>query len=93
MQDYLNGYAITGERLRSLAVPAHLLASADDPIIPIADLQRLAQHPQLEVTRLPYGGHCGFVERLSAPSFADRYVMRRFALSAAVLSSSASSVD
>ena len=93
MQDYLDGYAITGGRLRSLAVPAHLLAAADDPIIPIADLQRLALHPQLEVTRLPYGGHCGFVERLSAPSFADRYVIRRFALSAAALSSSASSVD
>lgn len=93
MQDYLDGYAITGERLRSLAVPAHLLAADDDPIIPVADLQRLAVHPQLEVTRMPFGGHCGFVERVGAASFADRYVMRRFALSAAAASSSASSVD
>jgi predicted alpha/beta-fold hydrolase len=89
MQDYLDGYAITGDRLRTLAVPAHLLCAADDPIIPAIDLQRLARHALLEVTQLLRGGHCGFVERLNGPSFADRYVLRRFALPAA--SSSASS--
>lgn len=91
MQDYLDGYAITGDRLRSLQVPAHLLCAADDPIIPAADLQRLSAHPLLEVTSLPHGGHCGFIERFSGPSFADRYVLRRFASPAATASSSASS--
>jgi len=91
MSDYLDGYAITGDRLRSLAVPAHLLCAADDPIIPADDLQRLAMHPMLEVTQVPRGGHCGFIERLNGMSFADRYVLRRFALPPAVASSSASS--
>ncbi len=91
MQDYLDGYAITGDRLRTLQVPAHLLCAADDPIIPAADLQRLSTHPLLEVTSLPHGGHCGFIERFNGPSFADRYVLRRFALAAAAVSSSASS--
>lgn len=91
MRDYLEGYAITGERLGSLAVPAHLLCADDDPIIPADDLPRLIRHPLLEVTRLPRGGHCGFIERLNGPSFADRYVLSRFALPPAVASSSASS--
>ena len=91
MRDYLDGYAITGDRLRSLAVPAHLLCAADDPIIPADDLQRLARHPLLEVTQVPRGGHCGFIERLNGPSFADRYVLRRFALPVTVASSSVSS--
>ena len=37
---YLNGYAITGDALARLTVPAHLIAAADDPVIPIDDLQR-----------------------------------------------------
>src|SRR6185503_5043977 len=32
---YLSGYAITGDALRNLAVPSRLIASADDPVIPI----------------------------------------------------------
>lgn len=93
MRDYLDGYAITGGRMNSLGVPAHLLCADDDPIIPAADLQRLARHPMLEVTHLPRGGHCGFVERLNGPSFADRYVLRRFALPETVSSSRVSSAD
>ena len=34
LEDYLNGYAITGERLAQLDVPASILTSLDDPIIP-----------------------------------------------------------
>ncbi|HEY2274753.1 MAG TPA: alpha/beta fold hydrolase, partial [Steroidobacteraceae bacterium] len=42
LEDYLNGYSITGERLASLAVPAHILTSLDDPMIPAGGLARLA---------------------------------------------------
>lgn len=90
LHEYLDGYAITGGRLRTLQVPAHLLCAADDPIIPAGDLARLATHPLLEVTSLPNGGHCGFVERLGGPSFADRYVLARFASLEGSASSSAS---
>jgi predicted alpha/beta-fold hydrolase len=90
MQDYLDGYAITGDRLRRLQVPAHLLCAADDPIIPAADLQRLNAHPLLEVTSLAHGGHCGFVQRLNGPSFADHYVLRRFGLPATASNSASS---
>jgi predicted alpha/beta-fold hydrolase len=39
---YLEGYAITGDRLATLGAPATILAALDDPIIPAQDLQRLA---------------------------------------------------
>ena len=91
MRDYLDGYAITGGRLHTLAVPAHLLCAADDPIIPVVDLELLARSPLLEITPLPRGGHCGFVDSLRGPSFADRYVLRRFALGDQPADSSASS--
>lgn len=75
---YLDGYAITGGRLASLRFPATLLLAEDDPMIPAADLARLAPSPLLTIVRTRYGGHCGFVDRLNAPSFADRLVLDQF---------------
>jgi predicted alpha/beta-fold hydrolase len=78
LEAYLSGYAITGARLATLRVPARILLSADDPIIPAGDLDSLAPSEQLRVVRTRYGGHCGFVEYLDGPSFADRYMLDEF---------------
>jgi predicted alpha/beta-fold hydrolase len=75
---YLDGYAITGARLAALRFPAAVLLAEDDPMIPAADLTRLAPSPHLTVVRTRHGGHCGFVEQLNGPSFADRFVVAQF---------------
>ena len=72
---YLDGYAITGQRLATLRFPAAILLAEDDPMIPAVDLARLAGSPRLAVLRTRHGGHCGFVEQLNGPSFADRFVV------------------
>jgi uncharacterized protein len=77
--DYLNGYAITGARLATLKVPSLLLTAADDPIIPIADLARLADTALLTVCVSEHGGHCGFVDSLGAPGYAERLIARHCA--------------
>ncbi|MBV6418745.1 MAG: hypothetical protein CMLOHMNK_03683 [Steroidobacteraceae bacterium] len=71
---YLDGYAITGERLAHLDVPSTIIASLDDPIIAAGDLGRVAAPEALDIVITPYGGHCGFFERLTTPSWADRRV-------------------
>jgi predicted alpha/beta-fold hydrolase len=78
LQAYLDGYALIGERLEGLRVPAQLLLAADDPIIPAADLARLAHSDRLEIRCTRYGGHCGFIDRLHAPSFADYWILEQF---------------
>jgi uncharacterized protein len=78
---YLSGYAIIGDVLAKLDVPSHILFSLDDPIIPACDLHELARTPALEITTLPYGGHCGFMDRFNAESWADRQVARSMGLS------------
>jgi predicted alpha/beta-fold hydrolase len=75
LDDYLSGYAITGERLAQLATPAHILMSKDDPIIPVGDLTRIASPPSLAVTLTRYGGHCGFFENFRGPTWLERHVM------------------
>ncbi|HXQ31967.1 MAG TPA: alpha/beta fold hydrolase [Steroidobacteraceae bacterium] len=79
---YLNGYAIVGDRLAGLEVPARIIAALDDPIIPAGDLARLARPPSLRITVTRKGGHCGFLETLTGESWADRQVHETLATAA-----------
>jgi predicted alpha/beta-fold hydrolase len=79
IDDYLQGYAITGNRLATLAAPAVILTAKDDPIIPAEDLRRLAPSPQLRVHVTEHGGHTGFLEQIGRPSWANRFVLKTMA--------------
>jgi predicted alpha/beta-fold hydrolase len=74
LDDYLEGYAITGSVLAGLDVPTALIAARDDPVNPSRDLARLARPDTLAVTELPFGGHCGFVESYSLRSWVDERI-------------------
>ena len=77
LEDYLNGYAVTGARLATLEVPAHIITSLDDPIIPVAGLARLARSPALSLTLTRYGGHCGFFAQLNGPTWLEQRLIRQ----------------
>lgn len=72
LEQYLGGYAITRGRLAGLATPSVIITSLDDPIIPAEDLQHLSAREPLQVVLTRYGGHCGFLERLRAATWAER---------------------
>ncbi len=76
---YLGGYAIVGPALATLAVPSRIIAALDDPIIPAADLARLAPTPALSITTTARGGHCGFLDDLVRESWADRQIVAALA--------------
>ena len=75
LDSYLQGYAVTGDVLRGLTVPTRVIAAADDPVIPSADLVNLAGGPALQIDVLPRGGHCGFLESYRLRSWLDREVL------------------
>jgi predicted alpha/beta-fold hydrolase len=72
---YLHGYAIVRGALESLTVPARIIASQDDPMIPARDLERLPRLPNLRVTAYRHGGHCGFVDSLRGESWLAREIL------------------
>lgn len=78
LNTYLNGYAITGDALTGLDVPSAIIASHDDPIIPIKDIQNLATPKCLQIEITPRGGHCGFLQDLWLTSWADRRMVELF---------------
>ncbi len=83
MQDYLRGYALVGPVLEPLEAlhDAHvrIIAAADDPIIPVADLDRIARPPGLTITRTSYGGHCGFYDGAVGQTWVEREILATFA--------------
>jgi len=79
LQAYLRGYAIVGDVLAPLAVPARIISARDDPIIPARDLERLAPSRCLELTTTRQGGHCGYLENLSGATWADREILATLA--------------
>jgi hypothetical protein len=88
LDDYLNGYAVTGDVLETVDVPSRIILAADDPMIPVADLDLIARPGSLQVTLERRGGHCGFVDEWSGPSWIDREIVAdleraRYAASAA----------
>ena len=77
LDDYFNGYAIAGDRLAGLDVPADLLTAEDDPVIPVEEFHalRLPDTALIEIAR--WGGHCGFLETASLDGYAERWVAQR----------------
>ena len=80
LDEYLHGYAITGPRLATLEVPSLVISSLDDPIIPARDLERLARPASLRILATRRGGHCGFLERLTGPTWAERLIIAELTL-------------
>jgi len=79
LDDYLNGYSITGSRLSRLAVPATVITALDDPIIPVSGLAKIARPTLLKLIVTRFGGHIGFLEHVSAPTWAERRIVQEIA--------------
>ncbi|KLD73485.1 alpha/beta hydrolase, partial [Xanthomonas hyacinthi DSM 19077] len=78
LEAYLDGYSIAGDRLMNMHVPATILTSSDDPVIPIGAFHALRLPPNIELDIASYGGHCGFIRDFSMTSFTDDYIAARF---------------
>jgi len=77
LENYLNGYSVEGDRLASLRVPATILTSSDDPVIPIEDFLELKLPPHVELDIASHGGHCAFIRDFSLRSFTEDYIAER----------------
>jgi len=77
IENYFEGYTVSGARLADLQVPVSVLTAADDPLIPVETVKelQLPAHSTLEIAE--YGGHCGFIEGASLRGYAERWVCKR----------------
>jgi len=71
---YFHAYDLSSTTLHG--VHAHILAAADDPIIPVAQYANLPSSLSLHITE--QGGHAGYLDSWSLNSWADHYVINHF---------------
>jgi uncharacterized protein len=69
---YLDDYAIGWDRLQGLPMPTLIVASQDDPVIPVADFHTLQKSPEMQIEVLNHGGHCGFLSNLKLESYIEK---------------------
>lgn len=77
LQNYLNGYAIIGDRLKSLTVSSEVYIAEDDPIIPARDCEKLYQSDNLKVHLTQFGGHCGYLNGLFDMNWIDEQIIKQ----------------
>lgn len=77
LDNYLDGYSLGGDRLAGLEVPASILATRNDPVCPVSDLEALTLPGCVELAITDFGGHCGFIRDRHLASWAEDYVAGR----------------
>lgn len=78
LEAYLDGYSVAGEKLEAMQIPATILTSRDDPVIPVRAFEQLRPPSNVELDIARYGGHCGFIRGWDMSSFSDEYIVARF---------------
>jgi predicted alpha/beta-fold hydrolase len=73
-ESYFNGYKIAPNDLADCETPVSIIMSRDDPIIPAESVDALSLSLAVRDIRLDYGGHNGFFQSLSGPTWYDDYI-------------------
>lgn len=81
LNEYLDGYSLVGNTLSGLQVPTTIVATVDDPVIPVAEVENLPAVDCLERIYTERGGHCAFLENWQMHSWIEGYILERIAQS------------
>ncbi len=76
---YFNTYTLEPGFFKKLKIPTLIIASADDPAIPVEDIVALEETPFLRRIITAHGGHCGFIETLRLQSWLNHLLPSLFA--------------
>jgi predicted alpha/beta-fold hydrolase len=75
-QEYFKTYTLSGDIFGDLTVPVHVIASEDDPVIPVDDFYTLRGNRHFTLSLQRYGGHCGFLDPFPMGCWYERYIDR-----------------
>jgi predicted alpha/beta-fold hydrolase len=74
--DYFRHYTLRDNVFVDLTIPTTIIASEDDPIVPVRDIYGLKEHHYLTRVIQKYGGHCGFIDILPYMRWHEREIER-----------------
>ena len=75
-RSYVDQYTLTPRMLMDSPSPLAVLTAQDDPVVPFADFDGLAERGSVVTFEAPqYGGHCGFIENFALDTWTERRVI------------------
>jgi len=74
MESYFNAYRVDPHDLEHCPVPISLVTARDDGIIPVDDIMSLTLNENARRIIHDHGGHNGFFQSLTGPTWYDDYV-------------------
>ena len=74
MESYFNAYRVDPHDLAHCPVPISIITAADDGMIPVADILKLALNVNAKRIIHAHGGHNGFFQSLKGPTWYDDYI-------------------
>lgn len=74
VEDYLDGYALYGDRLSQMEIPTTIISARDDPMIPAADFEGLETSAAIKRIVTENGGHCSFMQDWRLNSWIDEFI-------------------
>jgi len=77
-QVYFDSYALKGDCLKNLKVPASIVLAKDDPIIPHEGSELIHSTDALNIIKTEHGGHCGHMRNIRLHSWADEFIYHEF---------------
>lgn len=76
VKNYLEGYSITGGRLKTLSVNSDIYIAGDDPVIPSHDWENLYTSEYLNIHHTQFGGHCGYLNGMLNTNWIDEQIIK-----------------
>lgn len=76
--EYFRGYALTGNIIGGIKVPTVIVASKDDPVIPVRDFYALDFKAPVNLMLHSHGGHNGFIENIHFNCWYEKMMVRLF---------------
>jgi uncharacterized protein len=76
--EYFRGYTITNSILKDIRIPATVITSKDDPVIPVEDFYDLDPGKAVNIVIHSHGGHNGFINNLSFGCWYEEKMIRLF---------------
>ncbi len=77
VNSYLQGYSITGDRLKSLSINSDVYIAEDDPVIPHFDHENLYSSKYLNIHLTNFGGHCGYLNSMFSNNWIDEEITKK----------------
>jgi predicted alpha/beta-fold hydrolase len=77
-RSYFNHYTLVEDVFSQLEIPVSIITSADDPVVPVDDFNRLKTNVHLKLYIHDYGGHCGFFESFPSPCWYEEKAYKIF---------------